>query len=182
MTREPDRNGLDVATLQVRIDDSAASQDAASLWPVYDAVFHDWPDFGAWRVGVWDKHVARDGFRLARAYDGNDLIGFAYGYTGRSGQWWTDNARRVLAAEIAETWLDGHFELVSIGVLDRARGAGVGRALLRRITEGLRQERWLLMTTADESDPARRLYASDGWRVLGPGTGEGQVIMGKAKL
>jgi hypothetical protein len=38
------------------------------------------------------------------------------------------------------------------------------------------------MTTADELDPARRLCASDGWRVLGPGIRDGQVIMGKPKL
>ena len=37
----------------------------------------------------------------------------------------------------------------------------------------------LLMTTSDEADPARRLYASDGWRVIGPGIGEETVIMGK---
>jgi ribosomal protein S18 acetylase RimI-like enzyme len=154
-------------------------EDAVALWPVYDAVFHDRPDFDDWRATVWERHSARAGFRLARAYDGRDLIGFAYGYEGHPGQWWTDNARQVLAPEVADAWLGGHFELVSIGVLERARGAGAGRALLRSITDGLSSQRCLLMTTAQESDPARRLYASDGWRVIGPGIGGGQVIMAK---
>jgi hypothetical protein len=107
---------------------------------------------------VWDRHAARKGFRLARAYDGDVLVGFGYGYTGESGQWWTDHARMVLAPDVAATWLGGHFELVSIG---------------------LSHERLLLMTTSDPSDVARRLYASEGWRVLGPGIAEATVIMGK---
>jgi ribosomal protein S18 acetylase RimI-like enzyme len=165
--------------LWFRVDDCVTDEDAVSLWPVYDAVFHDRPDRDDWRAAVWDKHSVRAGFRLARAYDGEHLIGFAYGYEGQPGQWWTDNARTVLAPEVADAWLGGHFELVSIGVLDRARGAGVGRELLCTVTEGLSYQRCLLMTTADESDPARRLYASDGWRVIGPGIGESQVIMAK---
>lgn len=167
--------------MRIRIDHSVTAEDGVSLWPLYDAVFHDWADFEAWRGAVWDKHSSRRGFRLARAYDGDHLIGFAYGYTGERGQWWTDNAREVLAAEVADAWLGGHFELVSIGVLERARGAGVGRALMHRLTEGLPQDRWLLMTTADESDAARRLYAADGWRVIGPGLGEATVIMAKRR-
>jgi hypothetical protein len=50
---------------------------------------------------------------------------------------------------------------------------------MRAITDGLGHDRLLLMTTSDDADPARRLYASDGWRVIGPGIGEGTVIMGK---
>ena len=34
------------------------------------------------------------------------------------------------------------------------------------------------MTTADPEDPARRLYASQGWVVIGPGLQPDQVIMG----
>ncbi len=48
----------------------------------------------------------------------------------------------------------------------------MGRVLMRHLVAGLPQDRWLLMTTADDSDPARRLYASEGWRVVGPGIGE----------
>ena len=42
----------------------------------------------------------------------------------------------MLEPALAEEWLGGHFELVSIGVLDRVRGTGVGRTLLDRLTEG----------------------------------------------
>jgi hypothetical protein len=49
------------------------------------------------------------------------------------------------------------------------------------VTRGLTQDRWLLMTTANGADPARRLYASQGWQVVGPGLREGQAILGRIR-
>ncbi len=108
-------------------------------------------------------------------------MGLAYGYTGGSGQWWTDNAARVLHPEVASDWLGGHFELVSIGVDETARGSGVGTKLMAALTDGLEHARWVLMTAADPDDPARRLYRSTGWAVIGPGLSEEQVIMGRVR-
>ena len=48
------------------------------------------------------------------------------------------------------------------------------------LTEGLEQSRWVLMTSSDPEDPARRLYRSTGWAVIGPGFSQDQVIMGRA--
>jgi ribosomal protein S18 acetylase RimI-like enzyme len=158
---------------------SVTEEDTRELWRVYDSVFADQPDLEEWRSSAWDRHTERDGFRLARAYDGGRLVGFAYGYTGRHGQWWTDHAATVLDSDVAEEWLGGHFELVSLGVLEEARERGRGRALMRQITRGLPHERWTLMTTSDADDPARRLYASEGWQVIGPGLRDGQVILGR---
>jgi ribosomal protein S18 acetylase RimI-like enzyme len=158
---------------------SVDEHDAAEVWPVYESVFGDYDDCDAWRRAVWDRHSVRDGFRLARAYDGDALVGFAYGYTGEHGQWWTDNAYKALSPDVADEWLGGHFELVSIGVVPTARRTGVGRSLMRLLLEDLPHDRLLLMTSSDPADPARRLYASDGWQVLGPGIGDGTVIMGR---
>jgi ribosomal protein S18 acetylase RimI-like enzyme len=155
--------------------------DTRAVFDVYDAVFGDQPDYAAWRSGVWDRHAERAGFRLARAHDEGRLVGFGYGYTGERGQWWTDRAAEVLGPEVAGVWLGGHFELVSIGVLERYRGRGTGRGLLDRLTGDLPQERWLLMTTADAADPARHLYARAGWQVVGPGLRDDQVIMGRQR-
>ena len=87
----------------------------------------------------------------------------------------------LLDPDVAEEWLGGHFELVSIGVVPDARGQGLGGRLLEGLTDGLTQERWLLTTTADETDPARRLYARHGWTVLGRGIGEETVVMGRLR-
>ena len=165
---------------------SVTETDAEELWPVYLAVFGDRSDYGEWRTEVWDRHTGRSGFRLARAYDdepaaGHRLVGFGYGYTGGRGQWWTDQAALVLDAAVADSWLGGHFELVTIGVLPEARGQGHGAGLMRVLTSGLAQERWVLMTTADADDPARHLYAREGWQVIGPGLRDGQVILGRRR-
>jgi ribosomal protein S18 acetylase RimI-like enzyme len=165
--------------VRMRVDDSVTAADGAEVWPVYESVFGDYSDDETWRRAVWDKHSVRRGFRLARAHDGGALVGFAYGYTGEHGQWWTDNALKVLEPDTAEAWLGGHFELVSIGVLDAARRRGIGRGLMHVLLQGLPHERLLLMTSSDPSDPARRLYASEGWHILGRGIGDGTVIMGR---
>jgi ribosomal protein S18 acetylase RimI-like enzyme len=180
-TRPAQGRGDDYPPYRIVLRSRVTDEDATSLWPVYDAIFGDQPDFETWRQSAWDRHTHRDGFRLALACAGDRLIGFAYGYTGERGQWWTERAFEVLEPGTAAAWLDGHFELVSTGVLSQARGRGVGRALVQGLTEGLPHERWLLMTTADPADPARLLYASDGWQVIGPGVGNGQVIMAKGR-
>jgi ribosomal protein S18 acetylase RimI-like enzyme len=155
--------------------------DGREVFEVYDEVFGDQPDQTAWRRDVWDRHARREGFRVARAHAQGRLLGFAYGYTGAAGQWWTDQAARVLGPEVARAWLGGHFELVSVGVRADARGRGIGRALMELLCDELPQQRCVLMTTADDEDPARRLYAQLRWEVLGPGLRDGQVIMGRQR-
>lgn len=158
---------------------SVTEAETREVWAVYDAVFADRPDLVEWRTSTWDVHRARAGFRLARAHHDGRLVGFAYGCTGEHGQWWTDRVAQVLAPEVAAEWLGGHFDLVSLGVLEQARCRGLGRALLREVTRDLPHRRWTLMTTADADDPARRLYAQEGWEVIGPGLSDSQVMMGR---
>ena len=165
--------------VRFQMSDAVVGRDTDSVWSLYEAVFGDFPDQRTWRAAVWDKHIARDGFRLASACLGQALVGFAYGYTGNKGQWWTDNAFESLGPDVASAWLGGHFELVSLGVDESVRGTGVGRRLMRTLLDGLLHERSVLMTSSDPSDPARRLHASEGWHVLGPGIREGTVIMGR---
>ena len=150
------------------------------LWPLYRRVFGDFDDLGRWRSEVWERHAARKGFRLALARAQGAVVGLAYGYTGEHGQWWTDSAAKVLNPAVADDWLGGHFEVVSVGVDETARGSGVGRELVTALTDGIRHTRWVLMASADPDDPARRLYRSTGWAVIGPGLSDGQVVMGRA--
>lgn len=159
--------------VRARVSDSA---DPAVIWPVYDAVFAD-RDRSAWEE-AWRTHSARDGFRIATVECDGELAGFAYGYTGERGQWWSDAILAALLPAVGEAWVGGHFELVELAVLGAHRSRGLGRALLRAISS-VPHERLLLQTDADAADPAHRLYASEGWRVLGPGVGAGTVVMGK---
>ena len=109
------------------------------------------------------------GLRLALARDSGTLVGFAYGYTGEPGQWWTDNAATVLHREVASDWLGGHFELVSIGVDAGQRAAGIGRQLMAALTEGLDQSRWVLMTSRTPMTPRGVCIA----RPAGPSSARG---------
>jgi hypothetical protein len=68
--------------VKFRIDEAVSQETASELWPLYDSVFGDYADFETWHRSVWAKHSVREGFCLARAYDGDSLVGFAYGYTG----------------------------------------------------------------------------------------------------
>ncbi|HXH78357.1 GNAT family N-acetyltransferase [Nocardioides sp.] len=164
--------------MQVDVVSTVTQADTAAVWTVYDDVFGD-TAYDDWLVSPWGRHTARAGFRLARGFVADELVGFAYGYTGERGQWWSDAAASVLAPDVADSWIGGHFEAVSLGVLPAHRGHGLGDALLSALTADLPHARLVLMTTADPDDPARRLYARTGWRVLGPGLEPHQAIMGR---
>jgi ribosomal protein S18 acetylase RimI-like enzyme len=148
---------------------------ADEVFAVYDAVFGDHPDLAEWREALYDKHCARDGFRLAVARDGERLVGFAWGYVGLRGQYWSDWVVRELPAEVTEDWVGGHFELVELAVLEECRRHGLGRRLHDVLLDGVQSDRGLLSTDNHDS-PAVRLYASHGWLKLGELSPEVQVM------
>lgn len=112
------------------------------------------------------KHAQRDGFRLVGAFDDDrSLLGFAYGYTGERGQWWSDHVASVAPPDVVDAWVGGHFEFVELAVRADAQGRGIGGALHDALLAGLPHDRALLATYRDDR-PAPRLYRRKGWRVL----------------
>ena len=99
------------------------------------------------------------------AWRDEELVGFAYGYTGRFGHWWSDHIAERTSAEIVREWLGGHFEFVEIAVKPDDQGRGIGSALHDALLSGLPHERAMLTTYADDR-PAVRLYRRKGWRLL----------------
>lgn len=133
-------------------------------------------------------HAGRSGFRLvgavearARAGAGSptaddvppgrdgrgELLGFAYGYTGERGQWWSDWVAATAPRHVVDAWVGGHFEVVEIAVRGSAQGRGLGGRLHDALLAGLPHERALL-TTYRVDRPAPRLYRRKGWQVLVP--------------
>lgn len=103
------------------------------------------------------------------------LAGFAYGYTGRRGQWWSDHVAEHAPADVVAGWLGGHFEFVELAVDPAFQGRGLGAALAQRLVGGLPHERALLTTYRDDR-PAPRLYRRLGWRLLATGvTADGDL-------
>jgi GNAT superfamily N-acetyltransferase len=110
--------------------------------------------------------MARSGVVFLVARDAGELAGFAYGYTGEYGQWWTDVVARSLDDEQRAEWLDhAHFEVVELHVRPPRQRLGVGSALLAYLLSHQPHDRALLSTQTG-SRKARGFYAKNGWTEL----------------
>lgn len=144
-----------------------------ALWP---SVFEPVVDEEVWRTSFWEQHRGRADFRLVTAEEGEELLGFAWGYTGERGQWWAEMVHSALGAA-GDAWVGGHFEVVELAVAPAHRGRRLGAALFDALLADLPHERALLQTDEDPDSPGHRLYLRRGWRVLGP-LSAGKVVMG----
>lgn len=138
--------------------------DDAEIGAVYDAAFADTargpsPDFLTVELA---PHRQREGFAFVGAVEEDGLVGFVYGYTGRRGQWWSDRVADRAPAELVDTWIGGHLEVVELAVRPEARGRGVGAALMTALLRD-RPEPCALLSTWQHDGPARRLYERLGW-------------------
>lgn len=148
------------------VETRAAVALADSVWRCYQKVFGDFDDYAGWRTELFERHAAREGFRLTVAFDDDSLVGFSWGYVGERGQYFSHLVSRALPVDVVDTWVGGHFELVELAVDPDYRGRGLGRLLHDQVLDGIRQP-CLLSTTDDPDDPAVQLYLQSGWRRLG---------------
>lgn len=158
-----------------------ASEDAAAfrdrVMDVWATTFDLVRDVEDWRSTIWERHRAREDYRLVTAESDGVLVGFAWGYTGRPGQFWSDFVLRTLGAAAAP-WVGGHLEFVELAVDPGSQGRGIGGLLHDAMLEGLPHDRALLGTTDDADAPTYSLYRSRGWQVIGS-QAPGDVVMGK---
>jgi GNAT superfamily N-acetyltransferase len=111
-------------------------------------------------------HVERTDFVFLVARHGSELTGFAYGYAGAYGQWWTEHVARSLTAAQRTVWLDvPHYEIVELHVRPSWQRRGVGSALLARLLTLQPHDRAIL-STQSRSSKARSFYAKNGWAEL----------------
>lgn len=139
---------------------------AARVWRCYDQTFGDFADFATWRSELFERHAGREDFRLAAAISDDEITGFAWGYVGQRGQYWSDLVHDALPADVVTRWVGGHFELVELAVLPGRRRSGLGQQLHDRLLDGIARP-CLLSTNDDPDDPAVRLYTRAGWKRLG---------------
>jgi ribosomal protein S18 acetylase RimI-like enzyme len=120
-----------------------------------------------WARDWLPRHSERDAFRfLVAVADDGTVAGFAYGYTGGAGQWWTDRVAAAMDEEQRRRWLDPpHYEVVELHVRPENQRGGVGAALLERLLRDLPHRRALLSTQVDNAK-ARPFYEKHGWHVV----------------
>lgn len=158
-----------------RTEDLVAVYAAAFSAPGYDEPPEAATTFGADQLPV---HAERDGFRRVLALHDGGPVGFAYGYTGERGQWWSDRVAERAPASVVDEWLGGHFEVVELAVVPSTQGRGLGTTLMAALLRDLPHERALLTTYADDR-AAPRLYRRTGWRVLALGLDESSTLYGR---
>jgi ribosomal protein S18 acetylase RimI-like enzyme len=124
------------------------------------------PDLLETRRGYIAAHVRRRGFRAVASLDpGGALLGFGYGYTSGSGQWWHDQVRTALPRSARKTWLADCFEVVELHVHPAAQGHGFGAAQLRALLTMASGKTALLSTPEADEQKSRawRLYRRFGF-------------------
>jgi ribosomal protein S18 acetylase RimI-like enzyme len=119
-----------------------------------------------WAKERLPAHTEREDFLFLVAREADEVIAFAYGYTGAYGQWWTETVARALTAAQRADWLDPpHYEIVELHVRPAWQRRGIGSALLAQLLTRQPHDRAILSTQTG-SRKARRFYAKNGWQEL----------------
>jgi ribosomal protein S18 acetylase RimI-like enzyme len=114
------------------------------------------------RRGFIAAHTQRADFRAVATLNGEDLVGFGYGYHSRPGQWWHEQVRGGLDDETYAAWMTDCFELVELHVQPWAQGHGIGHAQLQALLDGVRH-RTVMLSTPEGESRAWRLYRRTGF-------------------
>lgn len=133
-----------------------------------------------------DRRLRRPGFRYVAARDWAEgrIIGFAFGYACRPGQWWRDTVAVALTPAEVNHWLANAFEFVELAVTPAYQGYGFGSRLHDALLAGLPHQTAVLSTIQSET-VALKLYRRRGWVTLlndfsFPGGKRSFRIMGRA--
>jgi len=150
---------------------------------IYGEAMRRPPELVVQRREIMQSHLHRRGFRAVGATVDDHLVGFGYGYRGRSGEWWHDIVAKALGRDASREWLADAFELAELHVLPAHHGNGVGRALLTTLLDGV-PTHTVVLSTHDQDSPARSLYRSAGFEDLltgfvFPGSTEVYAVMGR---
>jgi ribosomal protein S18 acetylase RimI-like enzyme len=158
---------------------------AAEVLEVYAEAMQAPVEVAQARYTVLTGHLGRDGFAAVAAVDDADqLVGVAYGYRGKPGQWWHDQVRAALTDQAAREWLDDAFEICELHVRPAHQSHGLGRTLLDALLCD-QPSRTAVLTTPDLETRARGFYRAAGWvdlarRLRFPGDPRAFAVLGLA--
>lgn len=151
----------------------AARQPDAFL-PAYEEVYaqppyREGPSGGAEFIEHYQIHAQRPGMRLVLAHDGDQVVGFTYGYRlSPDTPWW----HNLQDAELPDNFTqeDGlrTFVIIELAVRKPWRRRGIAAELHARLLADLDVERvTLTMRPEPEAAPAQSAYAAWGYRKVG---------------
>ncbi|PQD94785.1 N-acetyltransferase [Pradoshia eiseniae] len=133
-----------------------------SVVSLYQTVWNDWGESHLDRI---KRHTGYKGFRGYIAMDEGDIIGYAYGYSSLSGQYYHELLNDHLSSDGSDDWLNNCFEFVELAVHPKYRKRGIGALLHDQLLNDLPFERAIL-TTQTDNWPAISLYRSKGWVII----------------
>jgi len=161
-----------------RVDLGTAELARPFLDPIcdlYDEVFSEPPSH--WQEEESDLHRSRllrlledPTFGITVARVGDELVGFAYGFTIPADTTrWTRLVMPV-AEEVALEWPGRTFMLFDFAVRASYRGRGIGRALHNQLLASRSEERATLAVEPDTIQ-SKQIYEHWGWHRVGEMTG-----------
>lgn len=115
-----------------------------------------------------DAYASRDGFAMVTGRIGDDLVGFALGYSLPVGSRWWAGLQGPRAGDEEFTREDGTrtFAFNELMVHPTWRSRGFGRALHDALLKPRTEQRATLLVRPD-NEPARSSYLRWGWRLIG---------------
>ncbi|WP_409289600.1 GNAT family N-acetyltransferase [Peribacillus sp. SCS-37] len=140
-----------------------------------------------WNHSIKERLIKHSSYKGFRGYimfsDEKGILGFSYGYSSLSGQYYHELLSKELGPKEYEKWLKDCFEFVELIVHPSHRNQGYGKVLVNELLKGVNKKTTIL-TTQVNNKPARNLYQSLGWVLVKepfiPVTNDSPyVIMGK---
>lgn len=116
-------------------------------------------------AGIFERHRARDGFRMFIARREERIVGYTYGYASVPGGWWRDQVADALGPEGSQDWLTDAFEFAELAVSPAFQRRGIGSALHDALLEGI-VARTSVLSTLKEDTSGSHLYEKKGWQTL----------------
>ncbi|MFF2650402.1 GNAT family N-acetyltransferase [Streptomyces sp. NPDC058045] len=119
-------------------------------------------------IAHYQVHARRAGMRLVIAWDGDEVVGFTYGYLLPADSSWWANVQEDLPEHFTRedgrrTWV-----ILELAVRKQWRRLGIATALHSRLLEGLDIERVTLTVRPEpEAKAAQSAYVNWGYREVG---------------
>ncbi len=146
-----------------RIAADAIDAQLGTIELIYRLAFkEDRATSGRFRQRLAEEARSFPGFQFHAALDGEELVGFIYGYHLQRTNWWPQMILPALREAGQDHWLDDCFELVEFAVDPARQGTGIGSRLYDALLAGVTEPRALLGTDPPPT-AAHSLYRKRGW-------------------